>query len=190
MNERTPPEDFVRRLKALCGSEWDVRWNSEVHRWEFLSLSAGGVRVSQFLGWFTNPFTGERIEPDPVTGLLPFRDLTPDCQEEVLRNLEVSYIGNPVDGGTWRQYLTQRRVFNRDLRVQRAKERGATYADLIREVAISRPGWKKDHPRNQGPKVYGGVASTVDIRSEAAAPKPVSPLVVVSAFTPRKSVSF
>ena len=154
---RIPPDDFVRRLKALCGADWDVRYNEEVHRWEFLSTSAGGMRVSQFLGWFTNPLTGERIEPDPITGLLPFRDLTPDCQEEVLKNLEASYLGNREDGaGTYKRQFEQRMRFNRDIRIASARKRGQLYADLIAEVNLARPGWKKEHERNKGPKIYVG----------------------------------
>lgn len=176
---RTPPEGFVQRLKALCGADWDVRWNDQVHRWEFTSLSAAGHPTSQFLGWFTNPFTGERIEPDPVTGLLPFRDLTPDAQEEVLHNLQVSYIGNNADGKNWRQVQYARRRYNRDLRAKRARERGEAYADLIREVAISRPGWKKDHQRNQGAPLV------VPLSAPAPAPSSASTIVLASAFTSR-----
>lgn len=153
---RIPPEDFVRRLKAQCGSDWDVRFNEEVNRWEFLSTSAGGMRVSQFLGWFVNPLTGERLEPDPITGLLPFRDLTPDAQEEVLRNLDVSFLGNRADGaGTFKRQFEQRIRYNKAIQVESAKKRGQLYADLIHEVNLARP-WKKEHERNKGPKIYVG----------------------------------
>jgi hypothetical protein len=146
---RVPPADFVARVRALAGSDWDVRWNDALNRWEFISTSAGGARVSQFLGWDKNPLTGATIEPDPVTGLLPFRDLDAEGQASVLKALEETYIGNRVDGaGTWRRQIEQRMAHNQAVREKSWKERGQLFADLIKEVDLNRP-WLKDHERGK-----------------------------------------
>lgn len=144
---RNPPADFVVRLKALCGADWSVRYNEEVCRWEFLSTSAGGMRVSQFFGWFTNPLTKEKIEPDGVTGLLPYRDLTPDAQAEILKNLEVSYIGNREDGAkNWEEYSGQRINYNNAINARVRKQRADDFAYSLQQVDLRRP-WVKYHPR-------------------------------------------
>lgn len=151
MAVREAPEGFVRQLKMQCGSDWDVRFNTHVNRWEFLSLSAGGIQVSQFLGWTRNPLTGAKIEPDPVTGLTPFRELDATAQAEILRNLERSYIGNRFDGSSgWKDHSRKVTEYNKALDANRNRKRGETFADLIKEVDLRRR-WKKDHVRNQGP---------------------------------------
>jgi hypothetical protein len=141
---RQPPADFVVRLKALCGADWEVRYNEEVCRWEFQSTSAGGMRVSQFWGWFYNPLTKEKLEPDGITGLLPYRDLTPDAQEEILRNLETSYIGNREDGARdWAQLSRQRIEFNKAIGVKKRRNRAEDYAYALTQVDLRRP-WLSD----------------------------------------------
>lgn len=150
---RTPPAGFVARLKALCGADWDVRYNEEVCRWEFLSNSAGGMRVSQFFGWFKNPLTGEKIEPDPVTGLAPFRDLDPTAQAEILKNLEESYIGNRVDGAkNWEQWSGDRIRFNRALDAAKRRKRAEDYAYSLTQVDLRRP-WLRYHQRSKKPSL-------------------------------------
>lgn len=146
-----PPADFVARLKALCGADWDVRYNNEVCRWEFLSTSAGGRRVSQFWGWYTNPLTGEKIEPDPVTGLVPFRDLDQSAQAEILKNLEESYIGNRADGArNWEQWSLDRIRFNKQLDAAKRRKRAEDYAYSLTQVDLRRP-WLKFHQRSRKP---------------------------------------
>lgn len=150
---REAPAAFVAELKRRYGSDWDVRYNTHLCRWEFESLSAGGMRVSQFLGWSRNPLTGEAIEPDPVTGLLPFRELDETAQAEILRNLEVSYIGNRVDGAaSWKQYQHDRIEYNKALDRKKRREKADDYAYAITQVDLRRP-WIKHHVRNQGPKL-------------------------------------
>lgn len=140
---RQPPAGFVARLKALCGADWDVRYNEEVCRWEFLSTSAGGMRVSQFWGWFKNPLSGAKIEPDPVTGLVPFRDLDVVAQAEILKNLEESYIGNRHDGARdWGELTKQRMDFNKNIDVKKRRERADNYAYSLTQVDLRRP-WVK-----------------------------------------------
>lgn len=151
---REPPAGFVARLKALCGSDWSVRYNEHVQRWEFQSFSAGGRLVSQFFGWFYNPLTKEKIEPDGVTGLLPYRDLTPDAQAEILRNLEISYIGNPVDGAKdWETYSGDRIRFNKQVDVKKRRQKADDYAYALTQVDLRRP-WVKDHPRSKKPLYF------------------------------------
>ena len=142
---REPPADFVVKLKAQCGSDWDVRFNVEVGRWEFQSNSASGMRVSQFFGWYVNPLTGTKIEPDPVTGLVPFRDIMDvSTQEEILDNLEKSFIGNRVDGAKdWETYSGDRIRYNKRLTERKRKQRAEDWADVISEVDLRRP-WLSD----------------------------------------------
>lgn len=147
---REPPAEFVRRLKAQQGQDWDVRWNYDVDRWELLSPSTAGVPVSQFWGWYKNPVTGKPIEADPVTGLVPFRDIqSPEDQEAFLRVLAETDLRNGVGAPkTWREHLKRNREFNRDLHAKRARERGWTIANLIKEVDLRRP-WVKYHKRSR-----------------------------------------
>lgn len=142
---REPPADFVLKLKAQCGSDWDVRFNVEVGRWEFQSISAGGMRVSQFFGWFYNPLTLERIEPDPNTGLAPFRDITDiNTQDEILKNLEQSYIGNREDGARdWETYSGNRMRYNGQISAANRKARGDDWAYMLKQVDLKRP-WLSD----------------------------------------------
>lgn len=148
---RIPPADFVARLRLQCGSDWDVRWNLAVQRWEFLSTSAGGIQVSQFWGWFKNPLTGEKIEPDPVSGLVPFRDLDATAQAEILQNLEASYIGNRHDGAKdWETWSGDRIRYNKAVDTKRRKEKANDFADIISEVDLRRP-WVKYHQRARKP---------------------------------------
>lgn len=151
---REAPAAFVAELKRRFGSDQDVRFNAQVGRWEFLSLSAGGMPVSQFLGWTRNPLTGEKIEPDPVTGLLPFRELDATAQAEIVTNLEVSYIGNRHDGSRdWREHRDKTMEFNRRLDRKKRVEKAEDVAYAIQQVDLRRP-WIKHHVRNQGPKLF------------------------------------
>ena len=71
---RTVPEEFNRRLALTFGSDYQMRWNETVHRYELLSPTASGGTCSQFWCWFYDPQTGQPTVPD-VTGLHPFREL-------------------------------------------------------------------------------------------------------------------
>ena len=141
---REPPADFVARLKLQCGSDWDVRFNEHVGRWEFQSNSASGMRVSQFWGWYYNPLTGAKIEPDGVTGLIPFRDLDLAAQAEILDNLEKSYIGNRVDGARdWETYSGDRMKYNQQISAANRKARGDDWAYMLKQIPTNRP-WLSD----------------------------------------------
>lgn len=152
---RTPPVGFVERLqRSFPGEDWVVRWNEVVSRWEFIGRSAAGRPVSQFWGWFYDPATGTPLDPDPITGLHPFRDLDPVAQDEAIRNLQRSFIGQTGDGAQdWELYMQARRDHNTALRKQRTKARAQLFADLLTAFDIRRPGWKKDHARPRRRKV-------------------------------------
>lgn len=166
-----PPhvEQFQRELRLRWPDFLEIRWNDAVRRWEFVFRSTIGKPVSEFLGWSTNPLTGEAIEPDPLSGLLPFRDLDAAAMASVIETGEKTYIGNRVDGAkSWKQYMADRAEHNRQLRKKRARQRGEDFAYLIQQVDIRRPGWKKDHvrqPKGQGPL----------FASSALAPSPQNP---------------
>jgi len=141
---REPPEGFVQRLKSTCGSDWNVLWNDLLGRWQFDSLSAGGKVVSQFWGWYKDQH-GNPLEPDPVTGLYPFRDLDLTAQDEAIRNLQKTYIGKTGYGLIdWNKFQKSNIAYNQAVMQQRAKRRATLFADLIREMDIRRP-WLKHH---------------------------------------------
>lgn len=124
----------------------DLRYNEAVGgRWEFVFMSAANRPVSQFWGWYKNPFTGQPIEPDPESGLVPYRGLEPDAQTEIIANLTASFIGNRHDGdGTWKKQFDARREHNRQVMRDSAIRRGDAFAHLIKEVDLRRP-WVKHH---------------------------------------------
>lgn len=131
---RIPKAAWVQALKALCGNESELRFNESVGRWEFILPSADGVPRSQFWGWFYNPRTGKRIEPEPETGMVPFRDLDDDAMAEALRNLERTFIGNPYDGaGTTRREMERRIRHNRDHLRRKYTQAGEAFADMAAE---------------------------------------------------------
>lgn len=144
-----PPTEFVAELRRRFSDFVDLRWNEVVSRWEFVFLSAVNRPVSQFWGWFYNPLTRERLEPDPMTGLMPFRGLEPEAQAEILKNLDESFLGNRQDGaGTWEKHFDNVVEFNKQVKATSLKRRGETYAQLIKEVDLRRP-WLKHHRRER-----------------------------------------
>lgn len=152
MSIREAPPAFVARLRAAFSDFIDLRYNVTVHRWEYVSLSSANKQVSQFWGWFKNPLTGKVIEADPVTGLLPFRDLDLTAQEEMFANLERSFIGNRADGqGTHRAQQAAHRKFNTDLLAKRRMERANLITDILMDVPTGRA-WVKDHPHAKDPR--------------------------------------
>lgn len=146
---RQPPAEFRAELKRRFGTEYDVRWNDAVSRWEFITPSVAGVPVSQFLGWKKDPKTGKPLDADPVTGLYPFRDLDADAQREVLRNMERSSLINPHDGaGSWKKKVKQTMEHNRQVHRRNVRQAAEAYADAIAEVDLRRP-WIKHHSPNK-----------------------------------------
>ena len=150
---RIPKAEWVQALKALCGAEADLRYNETVGRWEFVLPEADGSCRSQFWSWFKDPRTGQPLSPDPVSGLLPFRDLDDGAMREALRNLEETFIGNPWDGAKDQRTMIRRRMqYNADLRQQRYREAGWLFADMVAERGRRLRG----HPLIHVPVTIGG----------------------------------
>lgn len=153
---REVPADFERKLRALFPDFVSARYNEQICRYEFVFRSAGNREVSQFWGWDRNPLTGERVEPDPVSGLAPFRELDAAAQAEIIDNCTRTFLGNRADGaGTWAKQITGRSAENAALRKASAKRRGEDFAYMIKQVDLRRP-WVKDHPRNRTPQYFHG----------------------------------
>ena len=149
---REAPPAFVARLRAAFPDFLDLRYNTAVHRWEYVSLSSANKPVSQFWGWFRNSLTGAPIEPDPITGLVPFRDLDLTAQEELFQNLEKSFIGNRQDGpGSQAKKQAQARTHNNALVLKKRKDRAETLAGLLAEMSTGRD-WVTDHPHAKDPR--------------------------------------
>jgi hypothetical protein len=129
------PAWFVLEMRKRFPDFVSVEWNQLLSRWSFCFLSAANKPVHQFLGVTKNPLTGQAIEPDPVTGLLPFKDLTIDSMQEVLKSCEQTYIGNRYDGtGSQKGELTKKIKYNKKVHQAQVKDRANTYADMISEI--------------------------------------------------------
>lgn len=148
---REPDAAFVAELKRRFPDVRDLRWNDAIDRWELISDSAAGRPVSQFWGWFYDPFTGRKIEPDPVTGLVPFRDLATRAeQQELLDNLEKGFrFKRGADGHDWRSHIEARSKWNADEKKRRVKERAQDFAYMLQQVDLRRP-WRKFHEHKPG----------------------------------------
>lgn len=126
-----PKPEWVRELKARCGSEYDLYWNPQVGRWAVKVPCVDGQTRDQFWCWFRDPHTGEKLEADQF-GLLPFRDLDDESFRELLRNLDASYLCNPYDGpGSARKQLAQRQQWNDEQKAKSRKERAAAFVDMV-----------------------------------------------------------
>ncbi len=125
---RQPKESWVRALRDLPGcADDDLRWNEQLHRWEFVLRGADGVPRSQFFGDFRQPV-------DPVTGLYPFRDLDDDAMLEVLANLQKTFVGNPHDGaGSTQKEVLRRHRGNQAEGRRRYLKAGEAFADMVAE---------------------------------------------------------
>ena len=125
--------EWLARLRAVDPTA-DLRWNYLLERWELLLARADGVMQSQFWGWFYRQHLDgrrERIAPDPVTGLYPYRDLDDAAIEEMARNLEQSFIGNRWDGSPSTRHEVEKRIaFNDAKRSRFYKEAGELWADM------------------------------------------------------------
>lgn len=132
---RVPKPRWVKALRALTGFEQDdIQFNEAVGRWEFVLTSADGIPRGQFWGVFRNPITGEPIEPDPVTGLHPFRELDDAGMREALANLEKTFVGNPYDGaGSPKKEIRRRMAQNREEGQRRYRQGGVDFADMVSE---------------------------------------------------------
>lgn len=141
---------FNHRLATTFGAGYVACWDAVAGRFAVDTPTVDGRTVRQYWGWFTDPVTRTPIDADPDTGLHPYRDLDASAQDEIVRNLHRSNIGHTGDGlRDWSQELQAKRTFNADLAKRKRKQRAQTWADLIAEVDIRRPGWLKDHQHGQ-----------------------------------------
>jgi hypothetical protein len=139
------PDAFNARLATTFGAGYVMRANETVQRYELISPSAEGRPVSQFWGWYRDPKTGTPIEPDPVTGLHPYRGLDSHAQEAIIANLQRGYIGRTGYGlKDWAHYQRQNLAHNREVMRRARQGRAQRYVDLIHEMNLSRP-WLKHH---------------------------------------------
>jgi len=154
---RKPPAAFVAELVRRFGAGHDVQFNELTSRWEVITPSAGGKPVAQVWGWFRRfDAKTQRYEPVPMlaNGLPPFRDLDSAAQQEIIANMEHSFVGNREDGASsWKEHIRNRSEFNAQRKAKSRRRRAETYAELLGEVRIAGR-WKKEHPRNTGPKMY------------------------------------
>lgn len=172
-----PKAEWLAALRAV-DDKADLRFNYAVNRWEFLLTCADGVPRSQFWCDFTatreQRVTDSRgvvhveqvPDRDPVSGLMPYRDLTDASFREALRNLERSFVANPYDGaGTIRRQVMGNYRYNRDLHAQKGREAGHRIADWI---------WER---RRQ---IRDGGAGPVSGWTPASEPTPAPKILVVS----------
>lgn len=132
---RVPKPKWLKMLRAVSTQQSDLRFNEEVGRWEFRLLGADGTLQSQFYGWFHDPQTGVRLQSDPVTGLLPFRELDDAGMREVCKNLTETALWNRHDGqGTTRKTVETRARHNRDLREKLRQKRIEHIVERLGEV--------------------------------------------------------
>lgn len=149
MQHRSAPEWFLARMRQFPDFV-ECRFNDQLSRWEFVMKSAAGLDTSQFFGWDRNPLTGASIEPDEY-GLLPFRELTDDACQEILRSCERTFLGNRADGaGTWKEQSTRAQAFNKAIRQKSAKDRAENFSFALKEVDLRRPWMKHHHRRGSG----------------------------------------
>lgn len=152
---REPKPRWVAALKATCGADHDLRWNEQAGRWEFIIPGADGVPRSQFWGWFYDPRTGQRVEPDPVSGMVPFRDLDDAAMAEALDNLQRTYIGNRHDGaGTTRREFMRRHRHNQAVQRAQYLRAGELFADMVADRGLRLRGGVQIHV----PVTIGGKA--------------------------------
>lgn len=128
---RTVPRHWLTQLRAVSPGA-DLRWNEEVYRWEFLIRDATGQLRSQFYGRFHDTNTGQKLKPDPQTGMFPFRELDDEGLREVCRNLTESAVWNRHDGaGTTRKQVVQNLLHNRTIEDQRKDSIRALIQDAL-----------------------------------------------------------
>ena len=131
---REAKQAWVLALRQLegCGDA-DIRWNTEVARWEFVLRGADGIPRSQFWGVYKD-YRGRPLKPDPVTGLYPFRDLDDGAMREAIQNLEQTYVANRWDGtGSTQKEVLARYRFNQTHLQRQYRAAGEAFADMAAE---------------------------------------------------------
>lgn len=128
---RVIPARWLTQLRAVS-PDADLRWNEQVGRYEFLIRGATGAHQSQFYGRFHDATTGQKLKPDPRTGMFPFRELDDQGMNEVCRNLQQTAIWNPHDGaGTTQKQVVKNLQFNRTIEDARKANMQAVIRDML-----------------------------------------------------------
>jgi len=139
-----PKAEWLQRLRQL-DDKADLRFNYEANRWEFILTCADGKPRSQFWCQFdakrweryTDPITGVTVEQqvpdrDPVTGMMPYRELNDREFAVAIANLEKSFVANPFDGaGTTRKEMLRRYHWNKAHTAKLFREAGEQFADFV-----------------------------------------------------------
>jgi len=140
----TVKPEWIAALRQI-DDKADLRFNYHVNRWEFILTGADMKPQSQFWCRFdatrmetiTDPVTGKTYtqevpDRDPVTGMMPYRDLNDREFAVALANLQRTFVGNPYDGqGTVQRDVGRRYFHNKYLQEKRWQQRGEEFADFV-----------------------------------------------------------
>ncbi len=154
---RIPQPGWVSALRAVTSAEADIRFNEFVGRWEFILRAADGSPQSQFFGWFYQSMpNGQRVtlDPDPATGLYPFRELDDDAMTEVLEACIKTDLRRP--GGTGSPRREAERIMAEN--TQRARQQRSRAASDWAERVVDRRRQMHEIPLITVPVVIGGKA--------------------------------
>ena len=119
-----PKPEWVAELRQRYGDQVRLSWNEAVGRWSFDILCVDGVHRPQFWQWQRNA-AGTPLKPDPISGLLPFRDLDDASFREACRNLDKTYLAAPGAAQTAQRHSQMMLAHNRGLRDKVRAERQA-----------------------------------------------------------------
>lgn len=135
---------FGAVLAAEFGSGYGCEWDFQLQRYAVITPSVAGKPCKQWVMWKRDPVTGLPTKPD-ILGVLPFRELDAQCQQEILHNMRTSEIVNPHDGaGTWARHQTRVTAHNDKIVSDSNKLDAELFAMSISEVDLRRP-WLKHH---------------------------------------------
>lgn len=138
------PSWFREELRRRFGAGHDCEWDMTLCRWVVITPSSTGKPVRQPVVWRVDPHSGLPLRADR-TGLLPFRELTPETLRDILDNLERTALHNRHDGaGTWGRHVAQVVAHNEGVRQRVIQEGMDDYWTALSEVDLKRP-WLKHH---------------------------------------------
>lgn len=142
---REPPREFEALLKRKWPDFRRIEWDQTYSRWRFFFTSAAGREASLLYTWDRDPHTGGEPQRDPLTGLLPFRDLDAQAQAEIIYHGDRTALTNPQDGaGTWERATRRQSARQRAEHKRRRDQQSADYAYALQQVDLRRP-WLRDH---------------------------------------------
>lgn len=138
-NVREAPPWFRGELRRRFGEGHDCEWDAVFNRWCIVSPSPAGRPTRQLVVWRRDPATGVPLNADKTT-VLPYRELTLDCQWEILGAMEQTGLTNREDGaGTVKRHLGQVEAHNDAVEARMRREDAQLWVDVISEVDLRRP---------------------------------------------------